>query len=164
VSTFFDPDPLLRRLERHALVFCAVAAGAAWAVRGGNPDIALGIAGGGVLSVVSYWTIRSSVTRLTRLVGTSPGSTDEQAAGPAAAGPTPEAPPATDAAAAVFRPGIAAVLVQLTGRYALLALIAYGMIARLTLHPVGLLIGISSVVVAASLEAVRVVAGQDRRP
>jgi hypothetical protein len=40
-------------------------------------------------------------------------------------------------------------------RYALLGLLAYVMIARLRLHPWGLLAGASSVVAGASLEAVR---------
>ena len=52
-----------------------------------------------------------------------------------------------------------AAVVRLAARYALLALIAYVMIARLRLHPLGLLAGASSVVAAAALEAVRVVAG-----
>jgi len=41
------------------------------------------------------------------------------------------------------------------GRYALLALLAYVMIARLRLHPLGLLAGASSVVAAAAIEAGR---------
>jgi hypothetical protein len=40
-------------------------------------------------------------------------------------------------------------------RYALLALLAYVMIARLRLHPLGLLAGASSVVAAAAVEAFR---------
>ena len=43
----------------------------------------------------------------------------------------------------------------MAGRYALLALLAYAMIARLRLHPIGLLAGASSVVAAATFEAVR---------
>ena len=46
-------------------------------------------------------------------------------------------------------------VLQLAGRYALLALIAYVMIARLRLHPLGLLAGASSVVAAVTVEAVR---------
>jgi len=48
-------------------------------------------------------------------------------------------------------------LVLFAGRYALLVFLAYVMIARLRLHPIGLLIGASSVVVAAAVEAVRTV-------
>jgi hypothetical protein len=47
--------------------------------------------------------------------------------------------------------------VKLTLRYALLGLLAYVMIARLRLHPWGLLAGASSVVAGVSLEAVRLV-------
>jgi hypothetical protein len=60
------------------------------------------------------------------------------------------------------RPKKAGILLRLAGRYALLGLMAYGMIARLRLHPVGLLIGVSSLYAAASLEAL---AGRrERRP
>jgi len=43
------------------------------------------------------------------------------------------------------------------GRYALLALLAYVMIARLRLHPLGLLAGASSVVAGAGVEALRLI-------
>jgi hypothetical protein len=46
-------------------------------------------------------------------------------------------------------------LARVALRYALLALLAYVMIARLRLHPWGLLAGASSVVAAVSVEAVR---------
>ena len=46
-------------------------------------------------------------------------------------------------------------LLKIAGRYALLAFLAYVMIARLRLPPVGLIAGASSVVAAASIEAVR---------
>jgi hypothetical protein len=48
-------------------------------------------------------------------------------------------------------------IVKLTLRYALLGLLAYVMIARLRLHPWGLLAGASSVVAGVSLEALRLV-------
>jgi len=44
-------------------------------------------------------------------------------------------------------------------RYALLALAAYVMIVRFRLHPVGLLVGASAVVVSVSLEAARLLVG-----
>ena len=53
------------------------------------------------------------------------------------------------------RPRMAWVMVKVFGRYALLTLLAYVMIARLRLHPVGLLAGASSVVAAAVVEAGR---------
>ncbi len=88
-----------------------------------------GVLGGGVLAWVSYWAIRSSV--------------DALVAATAGAG-SPER-----------RPSMGRSLLWLVGRHALLAAVAYVIIARLRLHPVGLLIGASAVVVAAAREAVR---------
>jgi hypothetical protein len=46
-------------------------------------------------------------------------------------------------------------VLSLVGRYALLGFMAYVMIARLRLHPLGLLAGASSIVAAVTVEAVR---------
>jgi hypothetical protein len=54
------------------------------------------------------------------------------------------------------RPRLGWIVVKVFFRYALLVLFAYVMIARLRLPPLGLLAGASSVVAAASVEAVRV--------
>jgi hypothetical protein len=48
---------------------------------------------------------------------------------------------------------VGAALLKLAGRYALLAFLAYVMIARLRLPPLGLIAGASSVMAAAALEA-----------
>jgi hypothetical protein len=145
-TSLFDHDPILRRIEAYALTFCAVAAVGAWVLRSGNPDVMLGVLGGGLLMGISYWAIRSSVTALAALAaGAGAAATDGASEPPA---PTP-------------KPG--AILLRLAGRYALLGLIAYGMIARLRLHPVGLLIGVSSIFAAAVLETVRVAASAARR-
>ncbi len=45
--------------------------------------------------------------------------------------------------------------IGLAGRYALLLLAGYVMIGRLHLHPLGVLVGVSAVVVAAMVEAIR---------
>jgi lipopolysaccharide export LptBFGC system permease protein LptF len=87
---------------------------------------AAAVLGGGLLIGVSYWTISSSVRALT----------DRQQAG----APTPR---------------VGWIVMKVFTRYALLALLAYVMIARLRLHPLGLLLGTSSVVAAASVEACR---------
>lgn len=149
----FDPDPLLRRLERTGLAWCLVVAGAALVVRGGRPDVALGVIGGGVLMGLSYWAIRSSVTALVALAASAgeaglPVSRDLDASAPEPAVPAPKR---------------VRLLVQLVGRYALLGLLAYGMIARLRLHPVGLVLGVSSLFVAAVIEVVRLQAGAIRK-
>ncbi len=133
----FDPDPLLRRLERTGLAWCLGAAAVAFVARGGRPDVTLGVLGGGVLMALSYWAIRSSVTALVRLA--APGDH-----------PDPHVPRGR-------------LLLQVTGRYALLGLLAYGMIARLRLHPVGLVLGVSSLFVAAVVEVVRLQAGARRQ-
>ena len=52
-------------------------------------------------------------------------------------------------------PRAGAIVMKVLMRYALLLLLAYVMIARLRLHPLGLLAGASSVVAAASVEAFR---------
>jgi hypothetical protein len=60
-----------------------------------------------------------------------------------------------DEMAARRRAGRAAL--KIAGRYALLAFLAYVMIARLRLPPLGLIAGATSVVAAAMIEAVRFV-------
>jgi hypothetical protein len=52
-------------------------------------------------------------------------------------------------------PRVGWIVVKVFTRYALLVFLAYVMIARLRLHPLGLLAGASSVVAAASVEAGR---------
>lgn len=124
-----EPDPLLRRLARDGVMFCVGASAILFAVRGGRLDIPLGILGGGGLVGVSYWAIRSSIDAVARAAAGTPTG------GMSLAWP----------------------LVKFGGRYALLAFLAYVMIARLRLHPIGLLIGASSLVAAATAEAARVV-------
>ena len=117
---------MLRRLERTALVFVILAT-AIGGVLGGL-GWAGGILGGGVLAATSYWAIRSSVDALVRTMAREPVGA---------------------------RPGLARVALTLVGRHALLGLTAYVIIVRLRLHPVGVLIGASAVVLAAAREAVR---------
>ena len=84
-----------------------------------------GVVGGGILIGVSFLAIRSSIEQI------APRRGEIRAGAPAGA------------------------VVKMAGRYALLAILAYVMIARLRLHPVALLLGASSVVAAAALEAGR---------
>jgi hypothetical protein len=126
------PDPSLRRVERASVIVCVAMAAIAWAVAG--RAAALGVVCGGLLAGFSYSTIRLSATALTtRLIGSAEGASG---------------PPET-------RRGSARILVRAASRYALLALLSYVMIARLRLHPLGLLAGASSVVAAIGIEAVR---------
>ena len=133
-----EADPFIRRLERDAVIWAALATVAALVIRPDQPALAAGVAGGGVLALTSLWAIRSSVDALlSRLApSTVPAPTDGSEDGPARAG--------------------AGIAVKVAGRYALLALGGYVMIVRLRLHAIGVLIGASSLVAAASFEAVRV--------
>ena len=85
--------------------------------------------------------------------------------GPSAAAAPPAAAPAAsgdasegDALAAplpLARVSYLRVAVSVLGRHTLLGVVAYVIIARLRLHPVGVLLGASAVVLAAAREAVR---------
>jgi hypothetical protein len=53
-------------------------------------------------------------------------------------------------------------LVKFFTRYAILAFVAYVMLARLRLHPVGVIVGATSIVVAAGAAAIRTIASSSR--
>jgi len=120
-----------------ACVACAVAA---LAGRRGNPDVALGVLGGGALIGLSYRAVKSGIDGLMRAAGI--------VAGPQSQGEGAEKP-------RISKGKLAILLFAFVGRYALLGLIAYVMIARLRLHPIGVMVGASSIVLAAAIEAVR---------
>jgi hypothetical protein len=119
-------DAVVRRIERTALAFCGVMTIAAVVLAKGSAWPGIAVLAGGLLTATSYWSIKAGVSRLV-------GSDD-----------------------AIARVPRARIAFQLAGRYALLALMAYVMIVRLRLHPLGLLAGASSIVAAVTVEAVRV--------
>ena len=92
----------------------------------------IGVLAGGFLVGVSYWLLVSGVTGVVDLIAPRTGESER-----------------------VARRSRVVMTLKLAGRYALLALLAYVMIARLRLHPLGLLVGASSVVAAVAIEAVR---------
>jgi hypothetical protein len=53
-------------------------------------------------------------------------------------------------------------MVKFFTRYVILAFVAYVMLARLRLHPVGVIVGATSIVVAAGAAAVRTIASSSR--
>jgi hypothetical protein len=126
-----ESEVQLRRVERHAVLACA--AMTVGALAGWGPWAAAAVIGGGLLIALSYVSIGTGVTAVARRLASSPAGGEGAARPPSA--------------------GRAVLVVAL--RYALLALLAYVMIARLRLHPIGLLAGASSVVAAAGVEAVR---------
>ena len=125
-----EPDPLLRRVECTAIGLCGAMAVAALIVARGSPW-----PGGWRFWPADCWSAR--VTGCSR-----PGVSNLSAA----IAPTEARAPARRA----WR-----IVLSLAGRYALLGLMAYVMIARLRLHPLGLLAGASSIVAAVTVEAVR---------
>ena len=125
-----ESDSTLRNVERNALVIATVMTLAALLVRP-RPQFAVAVAAGALLVGVSYWTLKRGVGAMAEMLVRTP----EGAAKP--------------------RGNAGRELWKLVLRYALLALLAYVMIARLRLHPWGLLAGASSVVAGVSLEAVR---------
>ena len=142
---------LLRRIERRSLWLAALATGAALAAPGGGLPMALGIASGAVLALLSYWAIKRGVGGLAdRILARSSGeaaaaSADQEPAG----GEGPAASPARP------RTRVTTGVVMFVFRHALLLGMAYVMIARLRLPPLALLGGASVIVIAAAAELVR---------
>jgi hypothetical protein len=141
-----EEDPFVRRLERNAIAFCLTSAGVALVVGRGRPDAAIGVLAGGLLTAVSYWTLKGGLDAFMRAAG-----------GAASAWPPGQIPGEAQPATGpnVLRAKITFALFKVVGRYALLAFMAYVMIARLRLHVVGLMVGASSIVAAAGIEAAR---------
>jgi hypothetical protein len=124
-----ESETALRRLERHSVAACLalalVAAVITWRL-----DAPLGVLGGGALVAISYRGIKAGITALL-------------AAGES--GPNPRN----------VRRNLAIGLVKFFTRYAILALAAYVIMARLRLPPVAVFAGASSFVIAVVVEALR---------
>ena len=133
-----EPDPLLRRIGRTAILVCAAMAAVALVLSPSPFRSALAVLGGGLIAAVSYLAIQSGVSTLVDRVIAS------------------AAPPR--------RPALRWAVTKLTLRYALLGFGAYVMIARLRLPPLGLLAGASSIVAAVAVEAVRLLIMKDSSP
>ena len=124
-------DTLLRRVEINAWIICGIFAAIALVLARGEPGPAIAVVAGGALVAVSYYTIKSATDAI---VAVAAGGAD----------------------AARVRRRFVWTVARVALRYALLAFLAYVMISRLRLHPLGLLAGASSVVAAVSVEALRV--------
>ena len=120
-----ESDPALRRIERHSVLVCVTLAAAAGIVTR-RLDAALGVVGGGALVAISYHGIKAGMTALVD-AGTGAGALR----------------------------GVVIGLVKLFTRYAILAVAAYVIVARLRLPPVAVFAGASSLVIAVMFEALR---------
>jgi len=116
----------LARIERRAIWIAVGFAMATLVAPPAGPPVAAGVFGGALIAAVSYWAIKRGVDGLS----------------------------AAMQAGADARARSARALIILVGRYALLALIAYVMISRLRLSPLGLLLGASVIPTAVAVEAV----------
>lgn len=118
---------VLGRFVRTFAIAVAVLTVAAYALRPERPRLALGVIGGGVLAAVAVWAIRDAVG---------------QAVSRAKSGEN--------------RPNWGRfALVKFFTRHVILALTAYGMMLRLQLDPLGIVVGVSALWVAAVVEAIR---------
>jgi hypothetical protein len=117
---------VLERIVRNTAVACVLLAAVFAAWR---RDVMSGVSvvGGGALIALSYWAITGTIDALIAL-----RSVGESGAKP---------------------PGLQ--LVKFFTRHGMLALAAYGMMVRLHLDPVGLLAGVSSLVIAVAVEVLR---------
>ena len=125
-----ETDPLLRRLERTGILACMAMAAAAWAIARGDFGAAAGVFGGGALVWISYRGIKGGID----VMVPPRGSAGERAA---------------------TRVSVAIGLVKFFTRYAILAVAAYVIMARLRMPPMAVFAGASSLVVAVAREALR---------
>jgi hypothetical protein len=129
-----ETDAVLRRIERGGLVACLIAAVLAWIVARGRTDAPLGVLGGGLLALISYRGTKGGIdTLVAAMSGGAPGR---------------------------LRTAIG--LVKFFTRYAILAVAAYVIMARLRLPALAVFTGASSLVIAVTIEAFRGVASRQR--
>ena len=121
-----EPYPALRRVERDGIIACALMAAAAWAIARGAVAAPLGVLGGGALAWISYRGIKGGIDAVA-YAGTGGWTVRKRAFG----------------------------LVKFFTRYAILAVAAYVIMARLRLPPLAVFAGASSLVVAVAVEAGR---------
>ena len=117
---------VIDRLARNTAVACVVFALAAWAWSR-DARVAGGVLAGGVLVGLALWALGGVVEAL--------GSRTKEGE--------------------IRRLSRGFALVKFFTRHVILALVAYVMMVRLHLDPVGMVVGVTSVVIAAIVEAIR---------
>lgn len=118
---------MLERVVRRAAVICVVLAGAALLLKPGQPRVALGILAGGLLIGLSIWGISGLAEALI-------------------------VQPVSSGGGRASRPRA---LVKFFTRHAIVALAGYVLLVRLRLDPVGMLIGVTTIVLASAGEVGR---------
>ncbi len=106
-------------------------AAVALALQGGGISGAVGVLGGGLLMAFSYRAIRGGVDALVGRMAPAGGE------------------------AAGTRTAISWTLLKFVGRYVVIAVAAWVLLARLRAHPVGVVAGVTAPIVAMTIEAVR---------
>ena len=119
-------DTLLDRLQLYGAVCCGVLTIGAFLFTRAGLSNAFGVLGGGLLAAISFLSIRSGIEGMV-------SGLHSKSSAP--------------------RTGLA--LGKMVFRYALLGFLAYVMIARLRLPPLGLVAGVSSVPAAVLIETAR---------
>ena len=122
-----EADPMLRRIERSAVVACGAMAIVAALVARGRIAAAAGVIAGGALAAIAYRGLKGGVDGAAAM-----GKSGEHGGKRSAIG-----------------------LVKFFTRYGILAAVAYVIMARLRLPPVAVLAGASSLVVAVTVEALQ---------
>jgi hypothetical protein len=116
-------------------------------VERGRPDGAAGVLAGGTLAAISYLAIRGGVDVVLAMAS--------KAAVRVGTGGTPEGGDGPGAGFALTPGRRAWLALKFIGRYALLAVGAYVMLACFRVHPVGLLAGATAPFVAAAVQLMR---------
>jgi hypothetical protein len=136
VPAHVEHDPTLRRIWRNSALIAAVAAAAAFVLRGGRPEGALGVIAGAGLMAFSYRVIRQGVdARASRALNTEQGLVDERRPKPGLA-------------------GTAWTLTKYITRYGVIAVAAWAILVPLGASPVWMFVGVSVPVAAIAVEAV----------
>ena len=125
----FTSSTLLGRLRRNMAIACIAIAAIALIFDPARPAVALGVLGGGLLIAISYAAVAFTIGVFM--------------------------PSADGGAIRSSRRKKAFAVLVFASHYALLAFVAYVMIGRLRLHPIGLLGGVTSLVAAVAFEALR---------
>lgn len=154
MHTVDDSAALARRLLRDLSLATLVAALVTEVVWGWR--VAGGVVAGGLMAAWVVWGAKRVVAR----IGADVGAVDEPRERPIEGANAPDAavPDRPESGLPVEAPRRASpqrLMFGVAFRQVLLAAAAYGIIGRLRLHPLGVLVGVSTVVVAATAEAVR---------